>query len=126
MYSDPQLKDDLKSSQLREKRLIEERDDLARTLQEKSKELDIVKQSNDTRSSKIIQNKEASERQLNNIIENLKRQHGETEQYYKKRINELENGIKELENNIISKDTELVTVRKDLLQSRAVKKEDSR
>lgn len=55
--SDPQLREDLKNSQMRERRLIEERDDLARKLQERSKELDGVKQSNDSRSDRFTTSK---------------------------------------------------------------------
>lgn len=104
VYSDPQLKDDLKASQTREKRLIDERDDLARTLQEKSKELEMAKMNNDTRSERLAQNKEASERQLNSIIDTLRRQHSEAEQYYIKRIRELEANIKDLEAKGVTKE----------------------
>jgi hypothetical protein len=74
VYSDTQLREDLKASQIREKKLTEERDELARTLGDKSRELESLKQNNDTRSERLTQNKEASERQLNSIIETIRKQ----------------------------------------------------
>lgn len=112
---------------MRERKLTEEREELVKRLQEKVRELEQVRQGSEGRVEKLTSNKEASERQLNSIIDTLRKQHSEAEQYYVKRIQELETGLKELEGKLLNKDNELANARQELYQIKTGgKKEDDR
>jgi len=87
---------------------VEERDELARKLQERSRELDSLKNSNvgnkSDRARVSVQPREQTDRHYEMVVEGLRRQNSELQSYYKQRLEEAERERKSLELAVASKD----------------------